>query len=29
VAGAALLGSIALLLYSTTWALVRLAAGSI
>jgi hypothetical protein len=29
VAGAALLGSIALLLYSTAWALVRLAAGSI
>ena len=27
--GAALLGSIALLLYSTTWALVRLVAGSI
>jgi hypothetical protein len=29
VAGAALLGSIALLLYSTGWALVRLVAGSI
>ena len=29
VAGVALLGSIALLLYSTDWALVQLAAGSI
>ena len=29
VAGAALLGSIALLLYSTTWALVQAVAGSI